>query len=149
MYFMCFYCIHSILPSAFLFLPTPHPPNLCLFLILQRKSVLPKYALMYGLLLQSDQPTRSYTLREDCLSLSQQLTIVSRTMNCYGLVCPAAFPCWDFSGLGFHRLVICCHNYCLQMSCCVQKMMFLHSHPKLCLSLFFSSSSVILEPWKQ
>lgn len=98
MYFMCFYCIHSILPSAFLFLPTPYPPNLCLFLILQRKSVLPKYALMYGLLLQSDQPTRSYTLREDCLSLSQQLTIELLWASV-----PSCFPLLGFLWLGLSQ----------------------------------------------
>lgn len=132
--------------------PLTHPPpETCIyFLILQKESVLPKYALMYGLLLQSDQPTRSYTLRGDCLSLPQQLTIISHAMDYYGLVSPTAFLCWDFSGLSFHRFGMCCHNFCVQMPCCVQKMIFLPSHPNLCLLLSFSSSSaMVLEPWEQ
>lgn len=110
-YIFCIFLSQS--PLSFPVHPLFYPPKfLSFFLILQKQFLLPKYSLMYGLLLQNDQLTKSYILLEHCLSLSQQLTIISAPWTDVGQCAQLLSLCWDFSGLASPRFCTCCHNSC-------------------------------------
>lgn len=84
----------------------PTSPTLCL-LILQDQFGVAQYSWVYVLPLESGLLTRSYTIRENCLSF-QQLTTANSCISTGGtnsFMCPT-LPCWDFVWLGF-ALLLC------------------------------------------
>lgn len=71
--------------------------------------MLPKYYWICGIPMEHEILTRSYTLRENCLSLFQQLTLTNNFTTRVGILCP--FPLFV---LRFGLAWVCtnCHNCC-------------------------------------
>lgn len=93
---MCFKDIIPSLPQFQIHFPLPTGPSLCPFFfffpIHQAQFVLPKYLSVCGLPLECGQLTRGYTLKENCLSFFQKLTIVPQL----GVGLCAQLPSPDF-----------------------------------------------------
>ena len=124
-------------------------PVLCPFLKINpsRQLLLPKYFWMWGLLLGSSQLTMSYSLRENCLSHSQQLT-VALPFECAQLTS----PWWNFV-LGSHGFCTtygnCCEFVCAALTLHLENNISLKSSTASCSYIpSLLSSLKILEPWE-
>lgn len=106
--------------------------------------MLSKYSWMCSLLLNHDQLTMNYNLREKCLSFSQWITIASISSVKSGVLCPTLISMlefwlfWDWTFLFFLHSVINIVSLCIQVLYYVQKIWFSWSHPpSLYLTLFY------------